>query len=70
MADIHQSMFDNLIACRDQLEFTLTDQFEPPEEIAAPMWELHGLLDQKIEELKRETGFVEPNLTIYAPKRA
>lgn len=69
MVDIHQSTLDNLVACRDQLIFTLTDQHLPPDDIAAPIWELHGLLDQKLEELKREAGFVEPNVTIYAPKR-
>lgn len=69
MAAIDPGTLDNLIACRDLLAFTLTDQHRPPDELAAPMWEVHNFLHQRIEAEKRETGFVEPGITIYAPKR-
>ena len=65
MAHIDQNVLENLIACRDLLAFTLTDQRLPPEDIAAPMQELHQLLHREIEEAKRETGFVEPEITFY-----
>ena len=68
MADIHSSTMDNLIACRDQLAFTLTDQFPPPLEVADMLWETHRLLTSKIEAMRAENGHIESGITLFVPK--
>lgn len=52
----HPSMIKNLEACRDVLLFTLTDQFEPPKDVAEPLWTAYNLLVSQIEELKERNG--------------
>jgi hypothetical protein len=72
MAEVHTSTIDNLVACRDQLIFTLADQFPPPDDMAKLLWEAYNLLVSRIEEMKSETGYEEPDAktgwTVYAPK--
>lgn len=68
MADVHLSTIENLIACRDQLAFTLMDQFPPPPHIADPLWEAYRLLVSRIETITADDGYVEQGLTVFAPQ--
>jgi len=68
MADIHPSTIENLIACRDQLAFTLTDQFPPPPVVADPLWETQRLLASSVESMKAKTGYVEGGINRFGPK--
>lgn len=70
MSDVHPSTIDNLVACRDQLIFALTDQFPPPDDLAKLMWDAHNLLVSTIETMKAQTGYADPETgwTVYAPK--
>ena len=56
MAVNHSSVIENLEACRDLLLFTLTDEFEPPEDVAEPLWAAYNFLVPQIEQLKKRTG--------------
>jgi hypothetical protein len=60
MSDVHPSIIENLIACRDQLIFALADQFPPPDDIAKPMWDTYNLLVSTIETMKAQAGYAEP----------
>jgi hypothetical protein len=72
MCDVHPGTIENLVACRDQLIFALTDQFPPPDDVAKPMWETYNLLVSTIETMKAQTGYAEREAegrwTVYAPR--
>ncbi len=68
MKALRQETFDNLVACRDLLAFTLTDQQQPPDDLFAPFEHIVSLLFRRIEELRLEHGFNDPDITIYDPR--
>ncbi len=70
MTQISQAVFDNLIACRDLMAFTITDQERPPDDLLAPMEQLVEKLFRRTEELRLENGFADPDITIYDPRLA
>jgi len=68
MTGLRQETFDNLVACRDLLAFTLTDQQQPPDDLIAPFEQMVSLLFRRVEELRLEHGFADPDVTIYDPR--
>ena len=58
MTDEETYVLQNLVACRDLLAFTVSDQWTPTDEIQTPMIALHQLLVGRIEAAKLR-GFAE-----------
>lgn len=61
MTDEETYVLQNLVACRDLLAFTVSDQWTPTDEIRTSMIALHQLLNGHIEAAKRR-GFAEAEL--------
>jgi hypothetical protein len=68
MSTIDRAAFENLVACRDLLLFTLTDQSRPPEDLLEPLDSMIQLLFRRIDELRTGHGFPDPDMSVHDPR--
>ena len=69
---IDLDMLRDLIKCRDDLLFWLTDDGKPPKKYADPLWQAHNQLTEAVDDMKKVAGydeFSEGGWTIFAPDK-
>ena len=67
---IDLEMLKDIITCRDDLLFWLTDENAPPKKYADRLWEAYKQIDLAVDAMKLTSGydeFKEGEWTIYAP---